>query len=42
LSPSHAFGELERVFMVENLSALEGDVGDILIRIAVTSIEQLK
>ena len=38
----HTFGELERVSMVDNALTLEGDFGDIEIRNAVTSIEQLR
>jgi len=35
------FGELEGVSMVENILTLEGDFGDVVIRNAAVSIEQL-
>jgi hypothetical protein len=41
LSNRHTFGELESVSMVENVLTLEGDFGDLVIRGAATSIEQL-
>ena len=41
-SNRHTFGELESVSMVENALTLEGDFGDIVIRNAVASIEQLR
>ncbi|MFL6636823.1 MAG: hypothetical protein ACJ8HJ_31400 [Massilia sp.] len=42
LSNRHTFGELEGVSMVENVLTLEGDFGDLVIRNAATSIEQLR
>ena len=42
LSNRHTFGELENVSMVENVLTLEGDFGDLVIRNAATSIEQLR
>lgn len=42
LSNHRTFGELESVSMVENVLTLEGDFGDLVIRSAATSIEQLR
>ena len=42
LSNRHTFGELESVSMVEDVLTLEDDFGDLVIRSAATSIEQLK
>ena len=41
-SNRHTFGGLESVSMVENTLTLEGDFGDLVIRNAATSIEQLR
>lgn len=42
VSGRHTFGELESVSMVENVLTLEGDFGDVVIRGANTSIEQVR
>ncbi|MFC3457164.1 hypothetical protein [Massilia haematophila] len=42
LSNHHTFGELESVSMVNHVLTLEGDFGELVIRRATTSIEQLK